>query len=103
MALIKMRLGTSAGDVSKDELILFYIEAAKQRIMNDCWREDFPYQLEHVVVEMIHGKMSDGAVSGITSIKRGDTSMSYDSSDAFHRTLERYSGELDMFRRVIVG
>lgn len=90
-------------DNSKDGLINDYISAAKQKIMNECWRKDFPHELDHVVVEMVTGKMSNGATPGITSIKRGDTSMSYDSSDAFHRTLERYSGELEPFRRVIVG
>lgn len=71
--------------------------------MNDCWIDVFPKELDHIVIEMVKGKMDNNSIGGITSIKRGDTSMSYDSSDAFHRTMERYSGELDRFRRVIVG
>ncbi len=99
--IIKLRLDID--DDSKDEIIDYYIESAKQRIMNECWRDDFPEQLNHVVIEMVVGKMSNEAVPGITSIKRGDTSMSYDSSDAFHRTLERYSDELGYYRKVRVG
>lgn len=101
--IIKTILSVKDDDDSKDVTIDFYIKSAKQRIMNECWRDDFPKELEHVVVEMVTGKMNSGSVPGITSIKRGDTSTSYDSSDAFHRTLERYSGELDRFRKVRVG
>ncbi|PIC72426.1 hypothetical protein CSV76_15390 [Sporosarcina sp. P17b] len=90
-------------DDSKNLVIDHYIQSAKQRIMNECWRDDFPVELDHIVVEMVTGKMNNTSIGGITSIKRGDTSMSYDSSDAFHRTLERYSGELERFRRVIIG
>lgn len=99
--IIKKRLDIN--DDSQDEVIDYYINAAKQRIMNECWRDDYPPELDHVVVEMVTGKMSNESVPGITSIKRGDTSMSYDSSDAFHRTLERYSDELGYYRKVKVG
>ncbi|MBM7631105.1 phage head-tail connector protein [Geomicrobium sediminis] len=90
-------------DELMDDVIEYYIESARQRLMNACYRDDFPLQLNHIVTEMVFQKLDNGSTPGVTSVRRGDTSTSFDSSDAFHRVMERYSEEIAMFRKVRSG
>lgn len=125
---VKLLLGID--DDSKDQILMYHIKSVIRKILNYCHREDFPEQLKEVATEMVirqykawdsstsnaGGGIVSGGVSGVvSSITRGDFSISYDnSSDAQESSasalslatddiLIDYRGQLNAYRKMVTG
>lgn len=78
----KLLIGGQAID---DNLLVFYFDVIEQRVMNFCHIPLIPPALEHIIIQMVVGYWElmhppEGAVTAgkeITSIKRGDTTITY--------------------------
>lgn len=85
---VKLLLGITTED--KDGLLKYHINSCIQKVLNYCNREDLPDALMPIIVEMtvkaynawITGGTGGGIVATgvVSSISRGDFSVSYDNS-----------------------
>lgn len=92
----KMLLGLT--DDEKDAVLTYHARAVVQKVLNYCHRDDLPDALVMIIVEMVvrqytawnadaaeaeggGGGIESGGIAGIvSSVTRGDFSMSYDNS-----------------------
>lgn len=118
MSDVKVLLGIL--DESKDGLLLYHIRSVAQKVLNYCNLEEMPDELLPVIVEMVikaynawmQNSGSDGgfvATGVISSITRGDFSVSYDNSEeaaaasqslASDDFLNQYKLQLQLFKRM---
>lgn len=71
-------------------LLSFYLDLFKQKILNYCHRKDFPEELDLVLTDMVANFLNKQAAEvqreaqggEISSITRGDTTISYGSKGA---------------------
>lgn len=88
LADVKLLLGITTDD--KDALLMYHIKSCIQKVLNYCNREDLPDALMTVIVEItvkaynawLTGGTGGGVVATgvVSSISRGDFSVSYDNS-----------------------
>lgn len=97
-------------------LLSFYIDLFRQKILNYCHREDFPEELDLVLIDMVVNYMKNQAKEEetmaqggpIASIARGDTTITYGSKGAdtegtttdFDVFMTSYIPQLNAFRKV---
>ena len=93
---LKMLLGISAEDSAQDDRLLYCIDTVSDAVTNYCNIPAVPSKLESTVVRMAAGfyvscgfanRNADGTGSGtvgqnVTSVKRGDVTISYGSNGA---------------------
>ena len=101
---IKMLLGISDDDTSKDKLINYYISSISTKILNYTHRTELPKELEHIVEEIAVYKISNNEGNKVKSIARGDTTITYADQNYNKLTgaggadfINNYSDELDRF------
>lgn len=84
---VKLLLGITTDD--KDALLTYHIKSCVQKVLNYCNREDLPDALMPIIVEMTakaYNAWLTGGTGGVvatgvvSSISRGDFSVSYDNS-----------------------
>lgn len=87
---VKLLLGITTDE--KDALLTYHINSCVQKVLNYCNREDLPAALMTVIVEMTvkayNAWIAGGAGTGsgvvatgvVSSVSRGDFSVSYDNS-----------------------
>lgn len=81
-------------DTSKDAKLNVLIKHTKVAIQNECNRDDFPVELENVVVDFIVAKANETQVAS-----RGSVSFSHQMTKA---DLANYEEQLSRFRLVRV-
>lgn len=88
--LIKMRLGFTEGDTSKDMLIDYYISLVETEIFNYCHISILPKMLEPLVIEKVVTLMRQQAdpEQEVKSVSRGDTKIDYSSKASIPSTLK---------------
>lgn len=82
-------------DESKDTIINHYISLYQQQIMNYCNLNEFPQELESLVIEIIVEKSTNQT----RVASRGDVSFQHNVSEV---TLDKYDSQLSTFRKVRV-
>lgn len=74
-----IKLALNYQDSTKDQLIYFYIEKVKQKILNYCNLEEVPAQLESFiedkVINILENQFRDE--KQVKSVTRGDTKIDY--------------------------
>lgn len=115
---IKANLLIGDREINTD-LLTFYFDMIEQRVMSFCHIPEIPPALEHIIIQMVVAfwelkHPADGDIAAgkeITSIKRGDTTITYgaesasrsgggsvDGIDAF---VNSYYKQLYPFRRLV--
>ncbi len=82
-------------DTSKDAKLNILINRTKQAVMNYCNRDDFPKELESIVVDYI----VDESLNQTKVANQGSVSFKYQVSEA---DLRKYEDQLARFRKVRV-
>lgn len=114
---VKMLVDESASD----ELIAFYLDMMRQRILNYCHRKDMPIELEYILIDMVaayfnlrlnpkmvHDESGRGEVKAVT---RGDTKIEYGASStqserqmmnqSIREFVGNYERQLNAFRKLV--
>lgn len=92
----------------KDGIVKRYVKRAVGQVLIFCSRKDIPSLLEDVIAQMVEDMLkADGKVevpAEVSSITRGDTSISYkDKSSALKDTtsfMKNYQGQLVTFKKM---
>lgn len=111
--LEKVKLLLNAKGSSLDELLSFQIEIVSDKVKNYCNREDIPTGLENIIAEMVvdnyksSGSGDGGSGGNVTSIKRGDTQITYGANSFNMMTgaggadfIKNYKPQLNRYRKV---
>ncbi len=107
--LRKAKILLGIKDNSKNELLSFIFESVEQKILNYCNREDFPKELEFILIEIVcdQYKQSDTDGGKVASVKRGDTQITYQQSNFNALTgsggadfIKNYKTQLNRYRKV---
>lgn len=77
---IKILLGIT--DTESDALLGIMIDDARSAIISYLNRKDFPQELNFAIREMVVKAYKESTLGGVTSIERGDTSISYTAIDS---------------------
>lgn len=72
---VKTLLGIETDE--QDAVLQIMIEDAKAAVRDYCCRKDYPEQLEHVIRELVVNAFNSNNEGNVTSVKRGDTQISY--------------------------
>ncbi len=99
LTMVKLLLGAEGS--GNDELLSFLIESTTQKVLNYCNRPDLPKELELIIVEIVVEQFrNQNGEQRITSVKRGDTQISYQQSNIGADFIKNYKAQLNKFRRV---
>ena len=79
---IKMLLEIPLDDTSQDNLINYYIETTKQKILNYTGQTEFPTGLDYIVEEIVYNKMN-GTNPNVKVVQRGDVSIEYSQNELY--------------------
>ncbi|MGL5715041.1 MAG: phage head-tail connector protein [Paraclostridium sp.] len=107
---LKKLLGISEDDITKDAILEFVLEDAKETILNYCNIEEIPDGLNNTLTRMAIdlyrcenlGSESQ-SLGSISSISEGDTSVSYRSSETEFKDsiLKDYKKQLNRYRKLV--
>lgn len=75
LASVKTLLGIETD--KQDAILQVMIDDAKAAVRDYCNRKAYPEQLDYVVREMVINAFNSNNEGNVTSIKRGDTQISY--------------------------
>lgn len=105
---IKIRLASlgflkDEGDISQDAVLLLMLDDAKEAVMTYCHRKDIPKGVEHVVRGLVVRAVQADNADNVSSIKRGDTQISYESAVTADSFTEKEIKVLNSFRRLRTG
>lgn len=75
LADIKLLLGIT--DDGQDGVLQIMIDDARSAVRDYCNRKDFPEQAGYVVRELVINAFLQNNEGNVTSVKRGDTQISY--------------------------
>ncbi len=115
---IKVLLGISAEDSSKDELLDIMLTTASDMAINYCHIDSLPDGLKGVVVRMAvdiyraegYGQASGGGSQIVQQVKRGDTAVTYAQSGGNYNIMtgaggadfvKNYTKQLNAYRQVV--
>ncbi len=99
--LDKVKLILGIKDSSKNDLLNYFIESTEQKILNYCNREDFPRDLDNVLVEIVVDQYRQSNSGKVASVKRGDTQITYQNSNTGGADfIKNYKAELNRYRKV---
>ena len=82
---IKILLGIT--DTESDALLGIMIDDARSAIISYLNRKDFPEGLNFAIREMVVKAYKESIAGGVSSINRGDTSISYTTIDSSYYKL----------------
>ena len=75
LAAVKTLLGIETDD--QDAVQQNMIDEEKAAVRDYCCRKDYPEHLDHVVRELVVNAFNSNNEGNVTSVKRGDTQISY--------------------------
>ena len=87
------RIKTLLGITDNDELIYEIVEITKSKILNYINKEEFPRELEFILVEMAVERYNRIGSEGITSESSDGVNFTYNTVDV----LEKYKNDLDRY------
>ncbi len=105
---VKIRLASlgflqDEGDTSQDAVLQLILDDAKEAVRAYCHRNDIPKGLEHVVRGLVVRAVQADNADNVSSIKRGDTQISYTGTVASDSFTGKEIKVLNSFRRVRTG
>lgn len=105
---VKIRLASlgflkDEGDTSQDAVLQLILDDAAEAVKAYCHRKDIPKGLEHVVRGLVVSAVQADNADNVSSIKRGDTQISYTRTVTSDSFTEKDIKALNNFRRVRTG
>ena len=77
---IKIKQGIPADNTDSDAVLTLMIQDTMQAVCNYCHRESCPDGLEYLVREVVNKTIELDNSGNISSVKRGDTQINYNTS-----------------------
>ena len=78
---MKVKLGIDKTDISKDELLMIYLEDAKHLVLNMINDIEVPMLLNNVLIDLAVSQFNRMGNEGIKSYSEGGISVSYTDCD----------------------
>lgn len=97
---IKIKQGIAEEDTGNDGTILIMISDAIDAICAYCHRKCCPDELEYLVRELVNGAIASDNIGAVSSIKRGDTQINYNTSITTDFCTDRQIKALNSFRNL---
>lgn len=113
---IKMLLGISSSDTSKDVLLNYWIDYYTRMVLKYCHIDALNKDLEMIIEQMVLDKVggigstgtaTDKQPEGVKSITRGDYSITYkdtisdkQSTQLLDKIAINFQGQLNLYRRL---
>ena len=112
VSTLKELLGMDAEDTGKDTLLQFVLDNVQEVILNYCHIDELPDGLSNtayrMAVDLYRNEgigSAEGKTGDVTSIKEGDTEISFGSSKYSagfaESVLKNYAMQLNIYRRVV--
>lgn len=95
---IKIKQGIPEENTDNDGTILLMINDAMDAICAYCHRKRCPDKLEYLVRELVNSTIASDNVGAVSSIKRGDTQITYSTSITAENCTDRQIKALNSFR-----
>ncbi|UZQ49855.1 phage head-tail connector protein [Clostridium kluyveri] len=92
---IKMLLGISDDDTSKDKLINYYINIITTKVLKYCKLDELVSGLNQFIENKVFSiiKSMDNTAGDVKSVQRGDTTISYNQQKTPFETVELTASE----------
>lgn len=105
---LKLRLaslGMLAGrdDTSQDEVLALMVSDAADAVLAYCHRDFLPEGLEYLVRELVVRALQADGGGNVSSVKRGDTQITYTAAITKDSLTERDRHALNSYRRLRIG
>lgn len=100
---LKLRLEIGEGVAAHDAVLLQMLEDAVMAITLFCNRKSFPYQLEYIARQMAVNAFERDNGEHVSSIKRGDTQITYSSTITENSLTQEQRDICCKFRRFRAG
>lgn len=99
---IKIKQGIPEENKDNDDLLLLMINDAMNAVCAYCHRKHCPDELEYLVRELVNGTVTSNNIGAVSSIKRGDTQITYNTSITAENCTNRQMKAMNGFRTLKV-
>ena len=97
LSMVKVLLGVT--DTSRDELLYLIIDSVTEKALAYCKLQAIPPALKPTIAEMAVRSYENMTGGNVSSVKRGDVTVTYSAKCAVGDILESYKIPLNAFRR----
>lgn len=98
LAAVKTLLGITTQE--QDAVLQIMIDDARSAVRDYCNRKDFPEQLDYVVRELVMDAFVVNAGENISSVKRGDTQISYHNAITKDAFTDRQRSVMNRYKKI---